>query len=255
THIVNDMCIKIFFIMLVGFAAQFVMLGFILSSTLSTSIDMRTRLCTFDITQPGDQWFKNLPMYAAIAHFVLSFFSSISIINGALRLCPHTRFLSPRAIYHALKAYRGLGLLLVNGVTGICLSICVIVVACFEHFHFSPYWVLQWAVMSRIVSVALWHRAMTDPAAPDDAVWAKRAADIEQGLRRMKAVGAPSPSGSAVTAVQRPDTVVSNLQRVQGGFERRPSGNGTMVEGSRGSQFIPLNTARAIFSPGARHNA
>ncbi|KAJ1929252.1 hypothetical protein FBU59_007062, partial [Linderina macrospora] len=167
THIVNDMCIKIFFIMLVGFAAQFTMLGFILPSTLSASIDERTGLCLFDIQQPSAQWFKNLPMYAAIAHFVLSFFSSISIINGAFRLCPHTRFLSPRAIFHTLTVYRGLGLLFANGVTGIGTSICVIVVACFGHFHFSPYWILQWSVMSRIVSVALWHRAVTDPAAPE----------------------------------------------------------------------------------------
>ncbi|KAJ1954728.1 hypothetical protein GGI12_005726 [Dipsacomyces acuminosporus] len=175
THITNDMCIKIFFIMLVGISVNFAMLGLVLGhNTAVWYKDAGLGICLFDIKQPAG-WLRNLPMYSAAGQFLLCFFSTISIINAAFRLCLHTRFLSPRELGFVLFVYRGLGLLFANGLTGTLLSIAVIVLSSFGHFHYSPYWTLQWAVMSRIVSAALWHRANTDPWAPKHVFWSSNA--------------------------------------------------------------------------------
>ncbi|KAI8325717.1 hypothetical protein GQ54DRAFT_295296 [Martensiomyces pterosporus] len=171
THTTNDMCIKIFFIMLAGFSVHFTMLGLVLANgTAVWHRDPGLGICLLDVEQPNG-WLRNLPMYSAASHFLVCFFSTISIINASFRLCLHTRFLSPRELSFVLFVYRGLGLLFLNGLTGTLLSTAVIAVASFGHFHYSPYWVLQWAVMSRIVSAALWHRANTDPWAPKHPFW------------------------------------------------------------------------------------
>ncbi|KAI9469426.1 hypothetical protein LPJ78_000242 [Coemansia sp. RSA 989] len=171
THITNSMCIKIFFIMAVGFSAHFVMLGLIMAHKLAdTRPDAQLQVCQIDLLQPHG-WLHNLPLYTSIAHFFMCFFSLISFINAAFRLCTHSRFLVPREIITVFAVYRGLGLLFAGVLFGVVISAVIAFVAAFSHFRLSLCWMLQWAIMSRIMAAALWHRVYTDTKAPSHAFW------------------------------------------------------------------------------------
>ncbi|KAJ2449874.1 hypothetical protein EV183_004639 [Coemansia sp. RSA 2336] len=171
THITNSMCIKIFFIMTVGFSVHYVMLGLIMAHNLAdTRPDDRLPVCRVDLVQPHG-WLHNLPLYTSIAHFFMCFFSLISFINAAFRLCTHSRFLVPREIITVFVVYRGLGLLFAGVLFGAVISAVIAFVAAFSHFRLSLCWMLQWAIMSRIMAAALWHRVYTDTRAPNHAFW------------------------------------------------------------------------------------
>ncbi|KAJ2674576.1 hypothetical protein GGI25_004315 [Coemansia spiralis] len=165
THTVNSMCVKIFFIVGLALGAHFTMLGLVVTRSTATW----QPLCTVDIGQPQG-WLSNLPLYAAISHFLASFFSSISFINGAFRLCTRSHFLSPREILFVFLVYRGIGLLFISSLVGVMASTVVIIVSVTGHFHFAL-WVLQWAVISRLLVGALEHRGTTDTMASDSWFW------------------------------------------------------------------------------------
>ncbi|KAJ1831355.1 hypothetical protein LPJ63_004340, partial [Coemansia sp. RSA 2711] len=172
THTTNAMCIKIFFIMAVGLGVHFAMFGLTLTHhTASFQLDASSQtICVVDILQPRS-WLGRLPLITGVAHFLVCFFSTISFINAAFRLCPHARFLAPRDIVAVFLVFRGLGTMFANAVFGVLASTLTSFLAAFSVFHFSPYWPLQWAIMSRILAAALWHRTHTDPQAHTHWFW------------------------------------------------------------------------------------
>ncbi|KAJ2289522.1 hypothetical protein IW139_005146, partial [Coemansia sp. RSA 353] len=170
THTTNSMCIKIFFIMGIGLGAHFTVFGLVLANNTDLSIlSPGVHVCLVDIAQPQN-WLGKLPLYTSVAHIFLCFFSSISYINAAFRLCTRSRFIAPREIIAVFMVYRGLGTLFANVLFGLLASTIVAFLAAFSSFHFSC-WMLLWAAMSRIMAAALWHRTVTDVCAPSNAFW------------------------------------------------------------------------------------
>ncbi|KAJ2500014.1 hypothetical protein GGH96_003052 [Coemansia sp. RSA 1972] len=153
----------------IGLGAHFTVFGLVLANNTQMSILSPSNVCLVDIAQPQN-WLGKLPLYTSVAHIFLCFFSSISYINAAFRLCTHSRFITPREIIAMFMVYRGLGTLFANVLFGLLASTIVAFLAAFSSFHFSC-WMLLWALMSRIMAAALWHRTYTDVCAPSNAFW------------------------------------------------------------------------------------
>ncbi|KAJ2709291.1 hypothetical protein H4R19_004326 [Coemansia spiralis] len=168
THIANDRCIKIFFIMCGGLAAHFAMFGLLLTHG-GVLVSAAQPVCVVDFVAGG--WLGRLPMYASIAHFAMFFFSLISFINGSVRLCPHSGFPVPRELLCVFLVYRGLGTLFAAALAGVLLSALAVLLAALGHLRPVPCWLVLWAVVARLMAAALWHRTYTDPAAPAHGLW------------------------------------------------------------------------------------
>ncbi|KAJ2796345.1 hypothetical protein H4R21_004754 [Coemansia helicoidea] len=119
----------------------------------------------------GDGWLARLPMYTGIAHLAMFFFSLISFINGAVRLCPHNSFLVPRELLCVLLVYRGLGTMFATALTGILFGALTVLLTTLGLFRPIPCWLVMWAVVARVMAAALWHRTYTDPVAPVHSLW------------------------------------------------------------------------------------
>ncbi|KAJ2478057.1 hypothetical protein IWW56_003962 [Coemansia sp. RSA 2131] len=155
----------------IGLGAHFTIFGLVLANNTELSLSSPgVNVCLVDIAQPQN-WLGRLPLYTSVAHIFLCFFSSISYINAAFRLCTHSRFIAPREIIAVFMVYRGLGTLFANVLFGLLASTIVAFLAAFSSFRFAPCWMLLWAAMSRIMAAALWHRTFTDVHAPSNAFW------------------------------------------------------------------------------------
>ncbi|KAJ1720122.1 hypothetical protein LPJ53_005206 [Coemansia erecta] len=169
THLANDRCVKIFFIVFLGVAANSAFLGLILGRHSYSGTEHES-ICLIDVLQP-DGWLGNLPTYIAVSHFFTCFFTGISYINASSRLCVRARFLSFKEITFVLAVYRGLGMLFASFLLGVLLSAAIIGISALRMLHYSPWWIVQWAVMSRVFAAGMWHRANTDEVAQGHPFW------------------------------------------------------------------------------------
>ncbi|KAJ2782205.1 hypothetical protein H4R18_002414 [Coemansia javaensis] len=202
THLANDKCIKIFFIMCAGLAAHFTMFGLAVGRGGIVSADQA--VCVIAVTR--DEWLGRLPMYAGIAHFAMCFFSLISFINGAVRLCAHVSFLVPHEILCVFLIFRGVGLLFAAALAGALFSVLVVALAAFGHFRFTPCWLAMWAVVARIMAAALWHRAHTDGAAHTHHFWSSPVFHALCGSRQALPYTAGAMSDESIGWPRRPRT-------------------------------------------------
>ncbi|KAJ2664957.1 hypothetical protein IWW48_000571 [Coemansia sp. RSA 1200] len=190
THLANAMCVKIFFIVALALGAHFGVLGLMVANglvvgqtTAAETTTASTVVCSIDITlqqqrqqQQGSNaaWLAYLPAYSAVSHFFFFFFSSISFINGASRLTvkrPGRDFISFRETVYVFLVYRGIGLMFIANVAGLMWSALAGVVAAVGRFQFFPLWIVQWAMVSRLLALALRSRGSLDPTAHLNGFW------------------------------------------------------------------------------------
>ncbi|KAJ2378364.1 hypothetical protein IW150_000851, partial [Coemansia sp. RSA 2607] len=169
THLVNDRCIKIFFIVALGVAANSVFIALVLGKRSFSGTGVQD-ICVVDVQQP-DGWLGNLPTYLGVSNFLMSFFSGISYINASTRLSTRARFLSFKETSFVMAVYRGIGMLFACFLLGTLSNAAIITMSSLRQFHYSPWWIVQWAVMSRVFGAGLWHRGNTDTVAHVHPFW------------------------------------------------------------------------------------
>ncbi|KAJ2524366.1 hypothetical protein GGI11_000872 [Coemansia sp. RSA 2049] len=191
THLANAMCVKIFFIVALALGAHFGVLGLMAANglvvgqtTAPETTTASTVVCSIDtILQQQQQqkqqgsnaaWLAYLPAYSAVSHFFFFFFSSISFINGASRLTakrPGRDFISFRETVYVFLVFRGIGLMFIANVVGLMWSALAGVLAAVGRFQFFPLWIVQWAMVSRLLALALRSRGSLDPTAHLNGFW------------------------------------------------------------------------------------